>query len=140
MQRKIVAIAGVAVLAIFLGACDQATTVTTEPTAETVAPAAAVVPAAIPATPEPPATGGTPIAHEVGFAWLVPTTVDPGVRKLDVYENGTKLGGAEALHEEIRKIGKGLYSHWKSGEDSKIYFSTSDNSDPNTNGRAYEFK
>lgn len=140
MQRKTFGITGVAVLALgLLGACDQATTETTAPATETTATTAIAAAPVAPAA-EAPTTPGPPYAHEVGFAWLVPTTVDPGVRKLDVYENGTKLGGADALHEEIRKTGKGLYSHWKSGEDSKIYFSTSDNSDPNTNGRTYEFK
>jgi hypothetical protein len=48
-------------------------------------------------------------------------------------ENGRPLGPGGALHEDIRQMGQGRYSHW--GE--ALYFSTSDNSDPNTNGRKY---
>ncbi len=50
-----------------------------------------------------------------------------------VFEDGVLLGPAHSGHEEIRKHGGGRYSHWS--ED--LYFSASDGSDPNTNGRAY---
>ena len=53
--------------------------------------------------------------------------------KLLLYENNTLLGPAHAIHQHIRKTGHGKYSHWG----SQILFSTSDNSDPNTNGRIY---
>jgi hypothetical protein len=48
-------------------------------------------------------------------------------------ENDRPLGPAHAPHAVIRQQGKGVFSHW--GE--AIYLSTSDNSDPNTNGRRY---
>ncbi len=48
-------------------------------------------------------------------------------------ENGRPLGPAHALHDEIRHIGQGRFSYW----DHTIYFATSDNTDPRTNGRAY---
>jgi SAM-dependent methyltransferase len=48
-------------------------------------------------------------------------------------ENGILLGPAHTIHDLIRSFGKGCYSHW--GE--MLYFSTSDNSDPNVNGRVY---
>ena len=48
-------------------------------------------------------------------------------------EDGKPLGPAHALHYKIRENGMGCFSHW--GE--HVYFSTSDNSDPNTNGRTY---
>lgn len=51
-----------------------------------------------------------------------------------VYENDRPLGPGLSPHDEIEKIGLGRYSHWK---DMGILISTSDNSDPNTNGRAY---
>jgi hypothetical protein len=51
-----------------------------------------------------------------------------------VYENDRPLGPGLSPHHEIEKIGLGRYSHWK---DLGILLSTSDNSDPNTNGRAY---
>ncbi|MDB5578707.1 MAG: Pectate lyase [Bradyrhizobium sp.] len=56
---------------------------------------------------------------------------------LDVIENGIKLGPAHTMHGSIASIGKGRYSHWDSGEESTIIFSTSDNTDPRSNGRTY---
>ncbi|MBF0495588.1 MAG: class I SAM-dependent methyltransferase [Deltaproteobacteria bacterium] len=52
---------------------------------------------------------------------------------LTLFENGQELGPPHMLHDEIRQKGGGAYSHW--GE--WLYFSSSDNSDPNRNGRTY---
>ena len=52
---------------------------------------------------------------------------------LMLLEDGCPLGPAHASHEDIRRYGGGRYSHW----DAVVYFSTSDNSDPRTNGRSY---
>ncbi|MGB0583401.1 MAG: transglutaminase domain-containing protein, partial [Limisphaerales bacterium] len=49
-------------------------------------------------------------------------------------EDGRPLPVPRALHATIRGVGKGSYSHWTAGS---LYFSTSDNSDPRTNGRKY---
>ena len=57
----------------------------------------------------------------------------PRRSKLLLYEEDRLLGPAHAEHEEIRRKGGGRYSHWE----SNLYFSTSDGSDPNTNGRRY---
>src|SRR5262245_4831710 len=56
-----------------------------------------------------------------------------GDSSTELTENGRPLGPGGAQHEDIRQMGQGRYSHW-GGE---LYFSTSDNSDPNTNGRKY---
>jgi hypothetical protein len=48
-------------------------------------------------------------------------------------EDGKPLGPAHTSHDEIRRLGNGRFSHW--GE--RVYFSASDNSDPNLNTRAY---
>ncbi len=56
---------------------------------------------------------------------------------LDVLENGKKLGPAHTMHGDIASIGEGRYSHWGSGEESTVIFSTSDNTDPRSNGRTY---
>jgi len=48
-------------------------------------------------------------------------------------EDRTVIGAPHSVHDDIRSKGGGLYSHWSDA----LYFSTSDNSDPNTNGRAY---
>ncbi len=61
---------------------------------------------------------------------------DPKAQKSPIilYENDKPLGPAHSDHYDIEKIGLGRYSHVK---DLGILFSTSDNSDPNKNGRAY---
>ena len=41
--------------------------------------------------------------------------------------------GASSLHADIRQLGGGRYSIWG----NFLYFSSSDNSDPRTNGRVY---
>lgn len=52
---------------------------------------------------------------------------------LRLLENGQPIGQPHSSHHDIRTIGGGRYSHWN----NHILFSTSDNSDPNTNGRTY---
>src|SRR6266508_342444 len=56
-----------------------------------------------------------------------------GDRSARLTENGRPLGPGGALHEDIRQMGQGRYSHLGGA----LYFSTSDNSDPTANGRAY---
>lgn len=48
-------------------------------------------------------------------------------------EGDKELGPAHALHDEIRAVGHGAFSHWIGG----LVFSSSDNSDPNANGRQF---
>lgn len=48
-------------------------------------------------------------------------------------EDGRILAPAHAVHDDIRKNGKGAWSHW----DAAIYFSSSDGSDPRQNNRKY---
>jgi hypothetical protein len=51
-----------------------------------------------------------------------------------IYENDRPIGPAHSNHVDIQNIGRGRYSHW---ENRGVVFSTSDNTNPNTNGRAY---
>lgn len=53
---------------------------------------------------------------------------------LRLFENKAPLEPGHSLHDAIRVEGKGRYSHWRGA----LWFSTSDNSDPRTNGRLYE--
>ncbi len=55
--------------------------------------------------------------------------------KLMVFEDGAPLGIAHSMHDVIRNLGKGRFSHWGTG----VMFSTSDNSDPTKNGRKYTY-
>ena len=51
-----------------------------------------------------------------------------------LYEDDKPLAHPHSSHRAIAEIGAGRYSHWK---DIGFVFSTSDNSDPETNGRHY---
>ncbi|MDO3644414.1 MAG: hypothetical protein ACTHMI_19935 [Mucilaginibacter sp.] len=64
------------------------------------------------------------------------TEQNPNISKLHLFENGVELGPAHSAHIDIRKYGLGQYSHWG----TVLYFSTSDNSNPLTNGRKYSYK
>jgi hypothetical protein len=63
------------------------------------------------------------------------TNEAPERASLTLYEDGTALGPAHAMHDDIANSGMGRYSLWSST--SFLIFSTSDNSDPRSNGRTY---
>lgn len=123
-----------------LSGCDQPAA----PKAESAAAPAVAAPASVKS--ETPATDAViplagPFNKETGFCWTITAPTDPDVRKLRLLEDGKELGPADAIHDDIRHVGQGRYSHWKATDGSvSIYFSTSDNSDPNTNGRTYELR
>lgn len=92
----------------------------------------------------------SPLLREEGHCWqfdlahiemasaLAAVADDVGLWRrstLRLFENDGELGPGHALHFRIRADGAGLYSHWQ----NRLLFSTSDNSNPNTNGRAYSF-
>jgi hypothetical protein len=79
---------------------------------------------------------------EEGHCWTAPAPVGIGPgdslgnssqSKLRLFENGREIGPGHSLHTDIRAIGQGRFSHWGNA----IYFSSSDNSNPNNNGRQY---
>jgi hypothetical protein len=78
---------------------------------------------------------------ETSFSWRLdlpdlPVGDAPGMERssqLLLLENGAMLGPAHAIHDDIRSLGAGRYSHWG----KSLYFSTADNSAPVTNGRHY---
>lgn len=82
-----------------------------------------------------------PFQHFGGNAWIaraIPGAMSddshhPDRSVLQLYENGQPLGPPHSLHANIAKLGHGRYSHWG----ASIVFSTSDDGDPNTNGRVY---
>ena len=85
-----------------------------------------------------------PYIHNGGYAYAVNLSrlqlesdnlEDAFQSRLVLLENGVPLWGRHSTHEEIRNKGLGLYSHWNDA----LIFSTSDNSDPNSNGRNYEW-
>jgi len=56
--------------------------------------------------------------------------------ELRLFEDDLPLQPGNALHDEIRTLGAGAYSVWG----NYLYFSTSDNTDPASNGRRYVLK
>lgn len=59
----------------------------------------------------------------------------PRRSSLMLYEDGVPLGLAHCSHEDIRSFGLGRFIHW----DGSIYFSASDSTNPNINGRSYSY-
>jgi hypothetical protein len=79
-----------------------------------------------------------PFSREGEFCFLAPIparllAVLKREMKLTIQENGKDLGPADSPHQQIRDRGGGAYSVW----DREIYFSSSDRSDCNSNGRRY---
>jgi hypothetical protein len=57
---------------------------------------------------------------------------------VQLLENDEQLGPAHSPHADINSAGGGRYTYWSAtGGGSYLIFSTSDNSDPNVNGRTY---
>jgi SAM-dependent methyltransferase len=90
-----------------------------------------------------------PFTHQGGHCWAAPLPALVGeanchlvnnwdVRTrspLVVYENGLPLGPAHSPPAHTRAEGGGRFAHWY----ESLLFSSSDNSDPNTNGRTYAY-
>jgi hypothetical protein len=70
------------------------------------------------------------------FDELADSNDDNGRSTIELYENGTRLGPAHSDHADIASLGYGRFSHWRKNG-TTIYWSSSDNTDPATNGRAY---
>jgi len=67
---------------------------------------------------------------------LTDTDATPRSSPLVLLENGRPLPLPHATHNDIRAFGGGRYSFWKDA----LWFSASDGSDPNINGRRYEIQ
>jgi hypothetical protein len=94
-----------------------------------------------------------PFAPERGYCYVYSSVFPVAASRngdgqrsgLVLLEDGCPLGPANSMHDEIRALGAGRYSHWTGSEpttpdgvmESSLYFSASDNSDPNENGRRY---
>ena len=82
------------------------------------------------------------IRHEKGYCYVanLPRSfplgddeMTPHTSTLRLFENGVELGPALCAHDEIRRVGKGQFSHWA----RQLFFSASDNSDPRLSFRSY---
>lgn len=85
------------------------------------------------------------VKEENGFCWQIDLTnlpiegdssEKPRQSSFVLCEDGHPMGTGHSSHEMIRNAGRGLFSHWG----KQLYFSTSDNSDPRSNGRKYSLK
>jgi hypothetical protein len=83
-----------------------------------------------------------PFKHFRGNAWQYLTLIPGSISdsndaqnrsRLELTEDHHPLGPAHSAHVDIVEKGNGRYSHWL----SSLNVSTSDNSNPNTNGRIY---
>jgi hypothetical protein len=72
------------------------------------------------------------------FPYWVPSddATHPRVSRLHLLEDGRPLGPSHSLHQMIREVGQGAFSHWM----GNVRFSTSDGTDPRTNGRRYTIR
>jgi hypothetical protein len=80
--------------------------------------------------------------HDQGLSWVASAPdlknyadgpAFPIRSPLVLLEDNRPLGPAHASHAAIRSNGGGAYSHWQ----ERVFLSTSDDSDPNGNGRRY---
>jgi lysophospholipase L1-like esterase len=84
-----------------------------------------------------------PFEPDSGLAYIIKLPMrilsdetDPYGSSVQIMENGKRLGPAHSAHAVIRKEGAGRFSHWG----DKLWFSSSDNTDPNRNGRQYSIR
>ncbi len=64
-------------------------------------------------------------------------TIEERRSRLLLLEDGVALGPAHMIGRKIAAEGGGSFSHWHDGKENYLYFSTSNNTDPRTNGRLY---
>lgn len=76
------------------------------------------------------------IARDDRFMDFADTIDNSDQSPIEVYENERRLGPSHSVHADVARMGMGRYSHWRLNG-SVFVFSSSDNSDPQTNGRAY---
>jgi glycosyltransferase involved in cell wall biosynthesis len=76
---------------------------------------------------------GESVNPDNGFCYLAPLDLGQESARFGLWEDDRRLGPGGCLHEEIRVQGQGRYSVWN----GVLYFSSSDNTDPRTNGRTY---
>ena len=82
-----------------------------------------------------PRDGGHAFVMDVPPGLLSDTSGAVGNSRLSILEDGVPLGPPHQRHDVIRGSGGGRYSHWQ----GRIFFSTSDGTDPNVNGRVYSW-
>jgi hypothetical protein len=78
------------------------------------------------------------VTNDHWFAKNADSASDTQRSKIVIYENDVPLGPGHSLpHEAIGTEGQGRFSHWRNDSASVFVFSSTDNSDPESNGRNY---
>jgi len=75
------------------------------------------------------------IATEPSLNHLADSEEASATSPVILYENDTALGPPHAPHVDIFETGRGLFSHWRNSDG--FVFSSTDGTNPNTNGRQY---
>ncbi|MVT69948.1 hypothetical protein GPL21_33205 [Bradyrhizobium pachyrhizi] len=78
-----------------------------------------------------------------GHAYVVVVKYPIGkLKSARLYENGKALGPPNSDPQDISLKGSGLYKLYRQSDETTpiLMFSTSDNTDPNTNGRKYRLE
>jgi hypothetical protein len=120
-------------------------------TPSTTSPSSSPAPAPAP-TPVP--VVGTLVALNLaavysyqGFCYVIDqdfgvpgdTAANMGQSTLRLFENGVEIGPAHSWDIDIINMGGGRFDHWQDPTSQSLSFSTSDNTDPRTNGRKYSY-
>lgn len=93
-----------------------------------------VDPAAV--TPELGRAFESPLRPPASLWWAASgdTLATGDTSDLELREDGRPLGPGHSRHPDVRERGGGAFSHWH----QRVIFSSSDGSDPRTNGRSYQ--
>ena len=86
-----------------------------------------------------------PFKPWAGHAYKVPKIIpyskynsnDYSRSTVHLYEDDKLLGSVGSSFSDIITLGGGRFTSWQSSMMNDIYFSSSDGTDPNTNGRTY---
>jgi SAM-dependent methyltransferase len=81
------------------------------------------------------------LEHGTGYCWRAKLPDDmvsdapnhETASTIELFEDHLPIGPRHSLHDRIRQLGEGRYSHWN----GFLYFSSSDGTDPRHNGRTY---
>ncbi len=76
------------------------------------------------------------VVTDTMFGRFADTADNDSRSDIELYEDNKLLGPAHSVHAEVGKLGQGRFSHWRYNY-SIFLFSSSDNTDPRTNGRNY---
>ena len=76
------------------------------------------------------------ISNDISFSATADTADDTTRSNIVIYEDDKPLGPAHSTHADVGNIGLGRFSHWRFNY-PMFLFSSSDNTDPRTNGRTY---